>query len=256
MSSNRSHSYRYGRLLSLAIVALLTGCDSGDAAKSTTAKPTNEPTSSETARDITGIPGFAPLETGTYYIDPDNDPSTPLRVVYEISADGWSQWGGAVKFVEGSGDGHVGVSITTVTDLVSHGCRDHSPADPPVGPTVNDLAAGLADLAPFRVTSPPTDITMYGYGGKHLELTVPDLPVERSGDGLSFSECDGGNLNSWIAPYLDKFYGHTGPGYTEEFWILDVEGSRLVIVAHRSPGVPSEDIAELRAVLNSIRIEP
>jgi len=27
---------------------------------------------------------FAPLEPGTYLIDPDLDPSTPLRVVYEV----------------------------------------------------------------------------------------------------------------------------------------------------------------------------
>ena len=52
------------------------------------------------------------------------------------------------------------------------------------------------------------------------------------------------------------FNGHAGPGYSEEFWILDVEGSRLVIVAERSPDMPDKDIAVLRAILDSIRIEP
>ena len=33
---------------------------------------------------------FAPLEPGTYSIDPDLDPSTPLRVVYEVPAEGWA----------------------------------------------------------------------------------------------------------------------------------------------------------------------
>ena len=37
---------------------------------------------------------------------------------------------------------------------------------------------------------------------------------------------------------------------------LDVEGIRLVIVAHRSPGSPPQDLAEQRAILDSIRIEP
>ncbi|MQB01000.1 MAG: hypothetical protein GEU78_12020 [Actinobacteria bacterium] len=82
------------------------------------------------------------------------------------------RWLGAAKF---AGDGHVGVSITTVTNLVRHGCRGHSRPDPPVGPTADDLAAVLADLAPFRVTSPPTGVAIYGYRGKYLELTVPDL---------------------------------------------------------------------------------
>ncbi|MGH2788713.1 MAG: hypothetical protein ACRDJV_12560 [Actinomycetota bacterium] len=190
------------------------------------------------------IPDFAPLEPGAYFIDPDAEPSTPLRVVYRIAADGWSMWIGAAKFTD---DGHVGVSIATVTNLVRHGCRDHSRADPPVGPTVDDLAAALATLAPFRVTSPPTDITIYGYRGKHLELTVPEI---------DFAQCAGGKLKSWIAPPYGAFYGYTGPGHTEEFWILDVEGSRLVIAADRSPDTPAKDIAEMRAVLDSIRIEP
>ena len=192
---------------------------------------------------------FAPLEPGTYFMDPDQDPSTPLRVVYDVPAEGWSEWSGAVKFAED--EGHVGVSITTVTNVVRHGCRDHSPADPRVGPSVDDLATALADLAPFQVTSPPSDVTIYGYPGKHLKPTVPDLPVDESG----FTGCINDNLKSWI-DVGGVFYGHTGPGYTEEFWILDVEGTRLVIVAHRSPGSPPQDLAELRAVLDSIRIEP
>jgi len=54
----------------------------------------------------------------------------------------------------------------------------------------------------------------------------------------------------------DAYYGYTGPGYREEFWILDVERTRLMIVAERSPGSPPEDLAEQLAILDSIRIEP
>ena len=200
---------------------------------------------------------FAPLEPGTYFIDPDGDPSTPLRVVYEVPAEGWSMWIGAAKFAD---DGHVGVSITTVTNLVRHGCRDHSWADPPVGPSVDDLATALADLAPFKVTSPPRDVTAFGYSGKHLELTVPDLPVEGEGDDRRFTGCVEGMLKSWVAfidtaEEGDAFYGYTGRGYREEFWILDVEGTRLMIASGRSPGSPAEDVEEMRTILDSIRIE-
>jgi hypothetical protein len=198
---------------------------------------------------------FAPLEPGTYFIDPDLDPSTPLRVVYEIPAEGWSMWIGAAKF---AGDGHVSVSITTVSNLVTDGCRDHAWADPPVGPSVDDLATALADLAPFHVTSPDEDVTIYGYRGKYLELTVPkDQPF--SDDG-AFIGCEVGKLESWVAAIdtepRDAFYGYSGPGFTEEFWILDVEGTRLMIEAGRSPDSPPEDLAELNAILDSIRIEP
>lgn len=216
---------------------------------------TDEPSFTVAPKDVTVLGAFARLDPGTYYIDPDKDPSTRLRVVYTIATTGWESWAGAFK---SHGNEHAVVSIATVTNVVGHGCRDHSPADPPVGPTVDDLAAALTDLAPFRVTSPATDVTLAGYRGKHLELTVPDLPVEGSGEGdPQFTGCEDGNLASWVAAVNDgAYYGHTLPGYTEEFWILDVEGSRVVIVGGTTPEAPAEDIAEMRAIIDSIQIEP
>jgi hypothetical protein len=246
-----------GAIMGLALLTALAACapGTGTTAPRTSAPPApSEPSPTPTIQDIVELPFFAPLEPGTYFIDPDADPSTPLRVAYEVPVEGWSSWIGAAKF---AADGHVGVSITTVTNVVRDGCRDHSPADPPVGPTVDDLATALSDLAPFDVTSPPSDVSIYGYRGKHLELTVPDLPVEGEGDSREFARCIDGNLKSWISPkaLAGAFYGYTGPGYTEEFWILDVEGTRLVIAAERSPGSPRKDLAEQRAILDSIRIE-
>jgi hypothetical protein len=253
---------RLGRLVGLVLVVVLAGCGSdGEERLASTSSPESDTSPTPTIQDVMKVAEIgseAPLEAGTYSIDPDLDPSTPLRVVFDISADGWVQWIGAVKF---AGGGHVAVSITTVSNLVRHGCRDHSRADPPVGPTADDLATALADLAPFRVTSPPTDITIYGYRGKHLELTVPDLPMKGRGDDRRFAGCVDGNLKSWVDPLSeseeeDAFYGYSGPGHTEEFWILDVDGSRLVIEANWSPGSPPEDMAAMRAILDSIRIEP
>jgi hypothetical protein len=45
-------------------------------------------------------------------------------------------------------------------------------------------------------------------------------------------------------------------GEAPSFWILDVEGSRLMIAPELSPCSPSEDMAEQWAILDSIRIEP
>jgi hypothetical protein len=220
--------------------------------------PSAAPASSSTPsiQDVMKIGNFAPLEPGSYFIDPDGDASTPLRVVYEIPSEGWIQWIGAAKC---SDAGCAGMTITTVSNLVTDGCHDHSWADPPVGPSVDDLAAALAKLAPFEVTSPPRDVTIYGYSGKHLEWTVPDLPVEATGDDLRFSGCAEGNLSSWAAfvdtEPGDAFYGY-GLGDREEFWILDVEGTRLMISAGHSPDVLPADLAALQPVLDSIRIEP
>jgi hypothetical protein len=250
-----------GRTLALAALAATLGaCTSGsdttDAAATSPVTTTTDLT--PTILDISAgeADPFTDLEPGTYAIDPDLDPSTPLRVTWEIPAAGWKSWIGAAKF---SDAGHTAVSISTVSNLVSDGCRDHAWADPPVGPSVEDLATSLAALAPFRVTSAPEDVSVYGYRGTHLELTVPkDQPI--SDDG-SFVGCAEGKLKSWVAAIDageegDAYYGYTGPGYDEEFWILDVEGTRLMIAAERSPGSPSRDLEELRAILDSIRIEP
>src|SRR3970040_2156755 len=183
----------HGRALAFAVLLALGACAPGQEAADPTGPTTtaSEPSATPTIQDVMKPQKFPPPEPGTYFIDPDSDPSTPLRVVYEVPVEGWSQWFGALKF---AGDGHVMINITTVVNLVRHGCRDHSWADPPVGPSVDDLAAALADLAPFRVTSAPTNVTMYGYRGKYLELTVPDLPV----GGDDFLGCVDGNLLSVV----------------------------------------------------------
>jgi hypothetical protein len=259
---------RMAIVATLAMVAL-AGCTSGagttplkTSAPSTSvlsspaAAKSSEPSPASTPQDIRKLEDFAPLDPGTYFIDPDDDPSTPLRVVYEVPADGWSVTTGAVKFA-GDGVGHVVVNITSVTNLVQQGCHDHSLADPRVGPSVDDLAAAMADLAPFRVTSGPKDVTVDGYSGKHLAWIVPNLPVEGPADGLQFKGCVDGNLKSWDSNGAnDPFYGYTGPRYREEFWILDVAGTRLVIETGWSAHTSSAALAERQAILDSIRIEP
>lgn len=198
----------------------------------------------------------AKIEPGSYFVDPDGDPSTPLRVIFDVAAEGWAGWLGTYK--ETPGRGRVILSITTVDNVTRNACSDQRPAEPAVGPTVDDLAAALSSLAPFTVTSPPSDVTISGYHGKHLELTVPELRVVNG----RFPDCTEGNLHSWFSPLLGddasaSFWGYDQkPGATEEFWILDVDGTRLVLVTDQSPTSSSQDLAELQAIFDSIRIEP
>jgi hypothetical protein len=50
---------------------------------------------------------------------------------------------------------------------------------------------------------------------------------------------------------LERF--HQGPGQILEFWVLDVDGTRILIEANRFPDSPPEHVAELQAILDSIR---
>lgn len=149
------------------------------------------------------------------------------------------------------------VNLVTVTNVVRDGCRDQSPVEPAIGPTVDDLAAALSNLAPFEVTSPPSDVKAFGYQGKHLVLRVPNLANVGEGADRQFRDCTSGVLHSWISPVTNSFYGYNGePGRTEEFWILDVYGTRLVIATNTSPDASPADVAEIDAIVDSIRIQP
>ena len=198
---------------------------------------------------------FVDLEPGTYFVDPDSDASTPLRVTYDVADEGWIQWSGAAKM---SDSGHIMLTITTIDNVVRDACLDHTLLEPPVGPTVDDLVAALSRLAPFELSEPPTEVSILGYRGKHLQLTVPDLPVKGYGEDRVFSTCWADSLHSWAAPNVGgTFYGYNGePGRTEDFWILDVDGTRLVLITNASRAAPPEDVRELKAMFKSIRIEP
>ncbi len=241
-------------LVAVVGAVLVANSDDGES-KIDTVTPGPTPTSARPAAEPTDVmslgPEFVELEPGVYVIDPDGDDSTPLRVTFDVASTGWDSWIGAVKFARGS---HVAVSITTIDNLVKDGCLDHSPADPAVGPSVDDLATALGRLAPFAVTSPPSDVTILGYPGKHLQLTVPDIPAV----GENFTTCADGEIHSWITKNNDgSFYGYNAePGRTEDFWILDVDGTRLVLETTQGVDPSPQDIDEMQAIFDSIRIEP
>ena len=269
---------RIRTLLVFALGLTLSACGTGGASTLTTASspspsptpgvtaaPSVSPTASPTAEpaptypmNIDDVPGddFSPLEAETYFIEPY---STDIQVFYTIPAEDWLGWIGTFKPERGTDAPYqlVGVSIVNVTNLVQDGCTTHAAADPPVGPTVDDMAAALAALSPFILTEPPSDVTVDGFSGKHLKLTVPDLAVRVYGEDTIFTDCTTFELKSWIGePLSYAFHGYSYPGQVEEIWLLDVDGTRLMIEALWSPGSPEGDIAELRSILDSIDIVP
>ena len=71
---------RQGRSIPLAVMLVLGACTSGaDAADAPAAssEAPSEPSPTRTVKDAMEIEYFAPLEPGTYSIDPDLDPLNP-----------------------------------------------------------------------------------------------------------------------------------------------------------------------------------
>jgi hypothetical protein len=267
---------RKSRLLILAVGLTLAACGTGGASTSApsssslpsptlsvTAAPSVGATASPTAvpvptypANVMDAPQFSPLEVETYYVEPVD---TDMQVFYTIPTEGWISWIGAFKpgLATDPPNSVVGLSIINVTNVVYDGCTAQYAVYPPVGPTVDDMATALAALSPFVLTKPPSDVTVDGFSGKHLELTVPDLAVQASGDGTTFTDCTHGELRSWIGkPLSFAYHGYSHPGQVEELWLLDVDGTRLMVQTIRSPGSSEGDLAELRSIFDSIDIVP
>ena len=199
------------------------------------APPTERPSPQPTT--ITFISTAQDLSAGTYRIDDGDFPPYLLTV-----PDGWHYGDGLVNRPR-PGQEVPPVSIqfwAGVEHVYAHPCQWLA-TQFAAGPTVDDLAEALADQ-PLRNATEPVDVTLDGYAGKYLELSVPS--------DIDFSECDvdegQGRFFSWDGRY------HQGPGQVDRLWILDVDGSRLVIDAFQMPYSTAEERAEQQAVVDSI----
>ena len=113
------------------------------------------------------------------------------------------------------------------------------PWDIPVGPSIDDFANALAEH-PILGATTPVDVTLDGYSGKFLEFRAP---ADRWACQASFF------------PWENSLYVQ-GPSQGWHLWILDVEGTRVVVQTNDYPGTSVQHRAELQAIVDSIQIEP
>jgi hypothetical protein len=169
--------------------------------------------------------------------DPADD---TMRFTLTIPA-GW--FGGSVHVIyasEGKAppDG-AGLVISRGGGLYSDPCFDPPPPNILVGPTVDDFVSALVAHPKLDVT-PPVDVSLAGYSGKYVDLLVPS----------DISACPDGYF-----PWEPGIYAQ-GPSSRWHLWILDVDGIRVVIQSTDYVGTPPARQAELRAIVESIEIEP
>jgi hypothetical protein len=192
------------------------------------------------------------LEAGTTYMINDSRVNGPRWVVLTVPATGWvsNDWI-LFKNLPGSSDSHViALSTWTVGKLKADPCRwKAGTLDPPVGPTVGDLAAALVGQAgPIEATS--SDATLGGYRGKKIEFSIPS--------DFDSTSCDEGVYSRWEAVSEPGDWGGWiyGGGQREVVYIIDVDGQRLVIDTMSLPAASATDLAEFDQLIASIRFEP
>ena len=100
-----------------------------------------------------------------------------------------------------------------------------------------------------RETSTPRDVTVSGYPAQLVELVLPaDLDVAECDEGFArlWPDVGGAENGGWPAV----------PGQTDRVYVLDVEGTRGVLLATTYSTPSDADLKELQGIVDSVRFEP
>jgi hypothetical protein len=243
-----------------AALFLASGCGSGQGVESATlASPTLAPSPTL----VVTSPSLAPSPTPvTYYGDlPVGDleagttyslgVGSTQQLLVTVPTSGWFT---VDTWFLGKNDIHAELFSMTllpyqVANVYADPCRWMAgTVDPPVGPTVDDLAAALADQAgPGAIE--PTNVTIGGYAGKKVELSIPDE--------VDTDTCHEGDFGRWQPKADPEHYGPFtyGDGQHDTVYIVDVDGTRWVIDTNYLPGTPAASLAELEQLVDSIQFE-
>jgi hypothetical protein len=185
---------------------------------------------------------FVPLEAGTWVAA---DPFI-VRVTFTVP-DGWEGGIGGEYFAGLNPLGRPGgLNFLDIGKVYADPCHFESRfVDLSGVRSVDDFAATLANESSL-VDKFPTRISLGGYSGRELIMTAPDTfkGCTLSPDGYAV----------WQLP-LGANYSMQ-PGQTSRLMILDVGGRRLVIDIPELPGQTAQELAEVLAIVDSIRLAP
>jgi hypothetical protein len=214
-----------------------------------------EATPTPTPTDVAlQFPQPTALAPGTYYWGGGPDSA---RFTFTIP-DGWTNRNDIIRKDRGE-PGEVALGLWIPANTYVDPCHwQTSLLDPPVGPTVEDLATALTDQV-GRNASAPTDVVVGGYPATKIELSVPaDLDISTCDNGFYRDWLGEGELHSQdpIIDLVDRTQLLFRSGQVNVVYILDVEGTRWVINTWHMPDASEANLAELEAILASVRIEP
>jgi hypothetical protein len=169
---------------------------------------------------------------------------------------GWFDVGGHFVLMYATAGGPVlGLSVWDVGQVFRDPCHWQGQGFDP-GPSVGALVAALV-AQPMRNATRPTDVTLAGYKGQYLELSVPaDL---RSSTWTNFDDCDvdadgAHDFQGWLGNGMGNRYEQV-PGQVDRLWVLDVKGQRLVVDATYSPNTTPADRGQLQELVESLRFD-
>lgn len=221
-----------------------------------TPQPTSEPTPSSSA--WTGIPEGPFVVTNT---------DIPVQTTVNIASPGWSALAG-LDAITKDDDGldppeSVGAALLawafpagTGFDVYGDPCQWATTIPETPAATPDEIAAAFASQAETDAT-PPVDVTIGGFAGKAITLNVPmsyDLPDATREE--RFADCDNAIFGFYgVEGEPEPARNAQGAGQVDELWILDVDGSIVILDATYSPATPTDLVEEMRAMAESATFE-
>ena len=224
-------------VISFSLVSSRNGSDVGSV-------PSASPSPTASPRLVTPD---ARIEAGRYLVQAQAAPGVaPFRAAITVPA-GYTSLG-TESVLKSSGpaapvsDG-TGFGLWQISNRYVHPCTDHTLLDPVPAKTVDALVAALASQ-PGITAGPATPVTIDGYHGKSVELTVT-TPIETCGtDGF------------WLwGDAVDHRYVQS-TGETDRIYVLDIDGVRRTFFLRIPADTTAADRAELEAMVASADILP
>ena len=229
--------------------------------------PADEPSSTATVppttapRALPNTPGGRPtLVPGTYFIDSVNGKPTPR--IFVTLGTGWADTSNAEGDISLGRIGYMWFS--RIGRVFKDACDPSNGLYPGPVATVDGLVAELRGQQGGWVdVTTPADISIDGYTGKAFQRTAPaDMSACSTRFGrtrTSTGPVTFPDFRSWPRPDgLEDGPGASPPyepGQIETLWVLDLDGTIVVIVTELWPGPSAAAHADFAAAeLNSIRI--
>ena len=206
---------------------------------SSTSAPVVPPT---TSTSIPVWPSSGPIEPGTHYLAPS---AWSLAGLTLTIPDGWETEHGPPTAIKHSGqDQELAFYFVVVDRLFSDPCQGIEGER--IGPSVDDLVTALADQ-PLTETSEPVEVMLGGLRATQIDVTIPS--------DYDATECNApGGFQIWYSQPADKYLVALNDG-TASIYVFDVNGERQVFYTQQRMGTPVDDINELQAIIESIRID-
>jgi len=198
------------------------------------------------------LPADTAVEPGRYRMDSIGlvGGSVPATLSITVPS-GWMSVGTHIVGKDYGQAAGAALGVWQISDRFKQPCTDHTLFQPVPGPSVDELLSALASQ-PGITAGPVTDVTVGGYSGKYVELTVATdiatCQVPSGDDPLS-------GFWLWASADGDRRYVQDSDE-TDRIYAVDVGGSRFTFYARIPKRTTAADRAEIQAIIDSITIEP